>query len=66
MGKRTRTVEYEPYWGWIARNPYTGEEAVPGFRWRTRSVARAVVEECRMFDKPKAMTPGSALAARKP
>jgi hypothetical protein len=37
--------------GWIARNPYTGEEIWPGFRWASRSVARAVVAECRMMTR---------------
>jgi hypothetical protein len=47
---RVRTVEYDPGWGWIARNPYTGR-AIPDedFRWRSRSVARSVVLECRLL-----------------
>ena len=39
-----RTVEYEPGWGWIARNP-DGTEAVPNFRWASRSIARSVAKE---------------------
>ncbi len=50
---RIRTVERDPGKGWIARNPYTGEECVKDFRWRTRSVAYAVADEARIFDKPK-------------
>ncbi len=50
--KRIRTVEYDPGWGWIARNPWTGKEVIEGFVWRTRSVARAVVEEARRLSKP--------------
>lgn len=49
---RVRTVEYEPGWGWIARNPATGEEVLPNFRWRTRSVARDVVWQAKTFHKP--------------
>lgn len=51
---RVRTVEHEPGWGWIARNPYTGEEIWPDFRWASRSVARDVVRQARMFHKPTA------------
>jgi hypothetical protein len=46
--KRIRTVEYDPGWGWIARNPYTGEEIIEDFVWCSRSVARAVVAEARL------------------
>jgi hypothetical protein len=52
--KRVRTVEYEPGWGWIARNPYTGKDVIPDFVWRTRAVARTVVAECRMTTSPPA------------
>jgi hypothetical protein len=45
MAKRIRTVEYEPGWGWIARHPKSGEEVWPDFRWASRSVARAVVNQ---------------------
>ena len=41
--KRVRTVEHETGWGWIARDPATGREVIPEFRWRTRSAARDVV-----------------------
>lgn len=46
---RVKTVEYDDGFGWIARNPFTGEEIMPGFRWASRSVARTVVAECRML-----------------
>lgn len=45
-----KTVEYEPYEGWIARCPHSGFEIPePGFRWNSRSVARAVVQEARIL-----------------
>jgi hypothetical protein len=44
---RVRTVEREPGWGWIARDPRTGAEISPGFRWSSRSVARDVVRHAR-------------------
>lgn len=44
---RVRTVEHDPGHGWIARDPATGLEVLPGFRWASRSVARAVVTEAR-------------------
>lgn len=47
--KRVRTVEYEPGWGWIARDPATGEEIIPNFRWASRSVARTVVLETKLL-----------------
>lgn len=50
---RIRTVEYDHGWGWIARNPYTGQEVLPDFRWTSRSVARAVVWEARERHKLK-------------
>jgi len=49
---RIRTVEHDPGWGWIARNPFTGCEISEDFRWASRSVARAVVLECRIFRAP--------------
>lgn len=51
---RTRTVQYEPGWGWIARNPWTGEEIIKDFVWRTRAVARTVVQEVRLRGQPDA------------
>jgi hypothetical protein len=52
-GGRVRTVEYEPGEGWIARSPFDGRElGGNGFRWRTRSVARCVVDEER-FSKAR-------------
>lgn len=45
------TIEYDPGWGWIARNPYGN-----GFRWRTRDIARAVVDESRLLDKSVDLT----------
>lgn len=47
--KRVRTVEYEPGWGWIARDPATGEEIIPDFRWASRDVARTVVLETKLL-----------------
>ncbi len=56
---RFRTVEFDG-WGWIARNPWTGKEVWEGFRWASRSVARAVVAEARLFNKPlQRQTPNS-------
>ena len=43
---RIRTVEYEPGWGWIARDPRTGKEVVHDFRWSSRAIAREVSREC--------------------
>lgn len=44
-----RAVEYDSYWGWVARCTKCKRELGPGgeqgWRWRTRSVARAVVAE---------------------
>ena len=60
---RIRTVEKDHRssflfgYGWIARNPYTGEEIWPDFRWASRSVARTVVAEARTFSKPAQRTP---------
>lgn len=49
---RIRTVEYEPYEGWIARCPWSGFEITePGFRWNSRSVARAIVNELRILGR---------------
>lgn len=51
---RIRTVEHDAKGGgWIARNPWTGEEVWPDFLWRTRAAARAVVEETRLLKRPK-------------
>ena len=47
--KRIRTVEYDPGYGWIARDPNTGDEVLPDFRWSSRSVARTVVAEARLL-----------------
>lgn len=48
--KRIKTVEHEPGEGWIARNPWTGQEILEtGWRWNSRAVARTVVAECRLF-----------------
>lgn len=48
---RIRTVEYDADWGWIARSVWTAEEIIPGLRWRTRSVARTVVDEDRLLNR---------------
>jgi hypothetical protein len=53
---RVKTVEYDPGYGWIARCPWTGKEYPwpdDGFRWSSRSVARAVVNEARRLNKPR-------------
>jgi hypothetical protein len=51
--KRIRTVERDPRGGWIARNPYTGEEIMEeGFRWNCRSSARDVVYQAKHLYKP--------------
>lgn len=47
--KRIRTVEYDPGFGWIARDPVTGEEVLPNFRWNSRSVARSVALEAKLL-----------------
>jgi hypothetical protein len=52
MAKRIKTVEYDPGWGYIARNPRTGKEVIEEFRWRTRDMARAVVAEARLVSNP--------------
>lgn len=44
---RVRTVEYEPGWGWIARDPVTGEEVLKDHRWPSRAMARSIVEQQR-------------------
>lgn len=44
MAKRVRTVEREPGWGWIARDP-AGYEVTPDFRWASREIARGVARE---------------------
>lgn len=47
---RFPTVEHDPGLGWIARDPWSGFEIMEsGFRWNSRSVARAVVEEARVL-----------------
>ena len=43
---RVKSVEYDPGWGWIARDPL-GAEVVPDFRWASRWVARAVAIEAK-------------------
>ncbi|MBQ0917508.1 hypothetical protein KBW71_03565 [Hydrogenophaga aromaticivorans] len=52
VGRRVRTVEYDPGWGWIARDPSTGREVLENFRWTSRSVARDVVDQCRNMVQP--------------
>ena len=47
---RVRAVEYEPGWGWIARDP-DGNEVLPDFRWASRSVARDVAYTARLQKK---------------
>lgn len=49
-----KTVEHDPGFGWIARNPFTGEEILTKFRWASRGVARAVVYECRVMREHRA------------
>lgn len=50
---RIKTVEHEPGWGWIARNPFTGADILTDFRWSSRGIARAVVSECRELERKK-------------
>lgn len=65
MGEQTktrprlvRTVEHEPGWGWIARDPSTGAEILPNFRWTSRSVARGAVDQSRVLSASRsAITP---------
>lgn len=51
---RVKTVEYDPGWGWIARDPATGKDVLEDFVWRTRSVARSVVDQARRSNREKA------------
>lgn len=46
--KRVRRVEYDPGWGWITRTKDGRELGCgieDGWRWSSRSVARAVIWE---------------------
>lgn len=55
--KRIRTVEYVKGEGWLARSPYDGRQlGGDGFVWRTRDVARTVVDECKLFERPAALS----------
>ncbi len=57
MTPRIRTVEYDPGEGWIARSPYDGRQlGGDGFVWRTRDVARTVVDEERLLGKPSSIS----------
>lgn len=49
-----RRVEHEPYEGWIARDRRGAEIGGEGFRWSSRSVARAVVLETDMIEDQRA------------
>lgn len=44
-----RRIEYDPGWGWIARDQCGGEIGGKGFRWNSRAVARTVALETDMF-----------------
>lgn len=44
-----RRVEYDPGWGWIARDQLGNEIMEDGFRWRTRSVAWSVALEADIY-----------------
>lgn len=55
---RVRTIEREPGWGWIARDPRTGVEVLPDFRWASRSAARDVVDTVRALNAAIAKTTG--------
>ena len=46
---RIRTVEYEPGWGWIARDPRTGKEVIHDFRWSSRAIAQDLDWLCESF-----------------
>lgn len=60
VGRRVRTVEYEPGYGWIARDPITGREVIENFRWTSRSVARDVVRQAMLSATPNAKLTGLA------
>jgi len=57
---RVRTVEYDQGWGWIARDPATGEEIIKNFRWASREAARTAVTEARLFKDAKPFYPPPA------
>lgn len=44
-----RRVEHDPGVGWIARDKFGVEYLEPGFRWNSRSVAWAVVNDDRLY-----------------
>ena len=44
MAKRIRTVEYDPGWGWVARDPQ-GREVIPDFYWSSHAIARDVARD---------------------
>ena len=62
---RVRTVEYEPGFGWIARDP-NGHEVWPDFRWASRSVARDVARQAKMAHNVELMGDGQAQLDRSP
>ena len=39
-----KTVEHDPGWGWIARDPQ-GREVIPDIRWASRAIARDVARD---------------------
>ncbi len=51
---RIRTVEYDPGWGWIARDPSTGKEILHDHRWPSRAMARSVVQQQRTLAAQRA------------
>lgn len=67
MSKRIRTVEHDPGYGWIARDPRTGN-AIPDedFRWNSRSVARTVVLEAKLFSGTGRAALAAATQTEKP
>ena len=60
---RVRTIEHEKGWGWIARDPATGEEIIKDFRWASREAARAAVMEARLFKDAKPYYPSLSKTA---
>ena len=66
VARRVRTVEYEPGYGWIARDPITGREVIENFRWTSRSVARDVVRQAMLSATPNADVRGCQPHKTKP
>lgn len=54
-----RRIEHEIYEGWIARDRRGNEIPEPGFRWRTRYVARCVVHETDLLEDIQGASQGA-------